>query len=231
MIRPILSDQFALLAFRPFRPDLRAHYRAYLCYGLFVTWLAGMGRYWDNPKADWWQVAGLGSLIYVFVLAALLWLVVAPMRPARWRYRDVLLFLTMTSLPALLYATPVEMMMPLPMAQAVNSWFLAVVAGWRVILLVLFLKRAAGLRGFAIAVAALLPLAIIVTALGMLNLEHVVFNIMAGNGGPPPQSGNDTAYSIVFLLTLLSMFALPVLIAAYLVLISRNRPAKNARSE
>jgi membrane protein YdbS with pleckstrin-like domain len=88
MLKQILADQVALLTFRPFRPDLRAHYRAYLAYGLTVTWLAGIGRYRDNPKAEWWQLAGMGSLAYVFVLAALLWLVVAPLRPARWRYRE-----------------------------------------------------------------------------------------------------------------------------------------------
>ena len=228
MLRQILSDQIALLTFQPFRPDLRTLYRAYLAYGLVVTWLVGIGRYWDNPNADWWQLAGLGSLAYVFILAALLWIVVAPLRPARWHYREVLLFLTMTSLPACLYAIPVEMMMPLPAAQSVNGWFLLIVASWRVILLVLFLKRAAGLSGFAIVVAALLPLTIIITALGILNLEHVVFNIMAGNGGPPPRSGNDKAYSIIFLLTLVSMIALPGLLAAYIVLaIQRHRAQRH----
>jgi hypothetical protein len=220
MLRRILADQFALLAFKPFGVEARAHYAGYLAYGLAVTWLAGVGRYWDNPKAEWWQFAGLGSIAYVFALAALLWLVIAPLKPRRWHFSDVLLFLTFTSLPAFLYAIPVEMMMPLSRAQAVNAWFLAIVASWRVILLVLFLKRAAGLSGFAIVVATLLPLTLIIAALGILNLEHVVFNLMAGNG-PAPKSVNDTAYSIIFTLTLFSMFALPVLLAAYVAVITR----------
>ena len=220
MIKRILADQFSLLTFREFRPDLRAHYAAYLGYGLIVTWLAGVGRYWDNPKAEWWQYAGLGSLAYVFMLALVLWLLIAPLRPPRWRYRDVLLFLTMTSLPAWLYAIPVEKMMPMPQAQSVNAWFLAIVATWRVILLVLFLKRAAGLSGPAILVATMLPLTLIMTCLAMLNLEHVVFNIMAGNG-PVAHSGNDGAYAIVVMLTLLSWVAAPVLLAGYLVLVIR----------
>lgn len=223
ILKRILADQLALLAFRPFRPELPAHFRAYLLYGFTVTWIAGIGRYWDNPKAAWWQLAGLGSVAYVLVLATLLWVVIAPLKPVRWRYRDVLLFVTMTSLPAWLYAIPVEMFMPMPRAQLTNAIFLAVVATWRVILLVLFLKRAAGLTGVSILVATFLPLSLIVTALGMLNLEHVVFNIMAGNGGYSSPSGNDGAYTIVFLLTLLSMLTLPGWLTGYFILVIRAR--------
>jgi uncharacterized protein involved in response to NO len=155
------------------------------------------------------------------VLATLLWLVIAPLKPSRWHFREVLLFVAMTSLPAFLYAIPVEMFMPLPRAQMVNAVFLAIVAIWRVALLVMFLKRGAGLSGTSIVVATFLPLTLIVTALGMLNLEHVVFNIMAGNG-PTDQSGNDGAYVIIFLLTLLSMSTLPGWLAGYLILVVRT---------
>jgi len=221
LLKRIISDQVDLLLFRRFRPDLHAHYRAYLLYGLVVTWIVGMGRYWDNPKAIWWQTAGLGSVVYVFVLATLLWALIAPLKPVRWRYREVLLFVTMTSLPAWLYAIPVEMFMPMPRAQLTNSIFLAIVATWRVILLVLFLKRGAGLTGWAIVVAACLPLSLIVFSLGVLNLDHVVFNIMAGNGGQAVQSGNDGAYVIVFMLTLVSMITMPFWVAGYLILVIR----------
>jgi hypothetical protein len=212
----ILRDQFQLLTFRSFKPDLRNHYAAYLTYGLVITWVAGMGRYWDNPKALWWQAAGLGSIAYVFILAALLWLLIWPLRPVRWRYRDVLLFLTLTSLPAWLYAIPVEMFMPIEQAKSVNAWFLAIVATWRVILLVLFLRRGAGLSGFSIVVATLLPLAIIVSVLAALNLEHVVFNIMAGNQ-PAQQSANDSAYLVVVLLTFFAYLSLIPLLLGYIV--------------
>ena len=154
------------------------------------------------------------------MLAFVLLVLIVPLRPPRWHYRDILLFLTMTSLPAWIHAIPVEMMMPMPQAQSVNAWFLAIVATWRVILLVLFLKRAAGLSGLAILVATMLPLALIVTCLAMLNLEHVVFNIMAGNG-PVARSGNDGAYSIVMLLTMFSFVAAPFLLAGYLILVVR----------
>jgi hypothetical protein len=53
--------------------------------------------------------------VYVFVLALVLWLFVAPLRPRHWSYRNVL-FIGLTAAPAFLYAIPVERMMSLDMA-------------------------------------------------------------------------------------------------------------------
>jgi hypothetical protein len=134
-LRVIARDQLDFLALRPIKPDLKNDYARYLAWGLSATWLAGMGRYWDNPKAALWQKAGLGSLAYVFVMAALIWLIAAPLRPRGWSYRTVLLFVTLTSPPAILYAIPVEMFMSFSAAAAANAVFLLVVATWRVVLL------------------------------------------------------------------------------------------------
>ena len=71
-------------------------------------------------------------------------LIVAPLRPRNWSFVGVLIFVTLTSLPALLYAIPVEKFMSLETAQTANVIFLAIVASWRVALLIVFLKRAAG---------------------------------------------------------------------------------------
>lgn len=161
-----------------------------------------------------WQHAGLGSLAYVFSLSLVLWLLLWPLRPRRWSYRNVLVFLTLTSPPALLYAIPVERFMSLPAAQSINAWFLAVVAIWRVALLVVFLRRIGGLSGAAIAVASLLPLVVIVVALTALNLEHVVFNIMAGIA-PEQRSPNDLSYTVVMTIALFSMLAAPFLLLGY----------------
>lgn len=48
-------------------------WKAFLAYGFIFTWLAGVGRYWDNPRAELWQIMGLGSIAYVFVLALIIW--------------------------------------------------------------------------------------------------------------------------------------------------------------
>jgi hypothetical protein len=220
MLKTILADELRLLTFRRVSPAIRTHWKAYLAFGLFFTWLAGVGRYWDNPRAGLWQHLGLGSVVYVFVLALILWLILAPLRPQSWSYWNVLLFVTLTSPPAVLYAVPVERFMAPVAAAEMNAWFLAVVALWRVALLGVFLRRVARLDYLALLVATLLPLAIIVIALALLNLEHVLFDLMAGIR-PGNESGNDVAYTVVVGLAYMSFLSAPFLGAAYLVLIYR----------
>jgi len=214
MLRTILIDFWRVLTFRKPLGPIGAEWRWYLAVGFAITWLVGIGRYWDHPRALWFQYAGLGSVAYVLVLAVLLWLIVWPLKPPRWSFRQVVLFLVMCSPPALLYAVPVERFMSLHNAQSTNAWFLGIVATWRVALLFVWLRRGAGLSWFVTTVAGLLPIALIIVALFALNLEHVVFDLMAGNA-VEQQSANDWAYGIVFLLTLLAMWAAPFLLFGY----------------
>ncbi len=217
MLSEILSNEWRFLTFRRTTSHLYENARAYLFFGLSFTWLAGVGRYWDNPRADLWQYLGLGSVAYVFVLAAVIWILVLPLRPKNWSYSNVLLFVTLTAPPAVLYAIPVERFMPLELAASTNAWFLAVVALWRVSLYVVFLYRTASLDIVATGVATLLPLVIIVVSLMGLNLEHVVFDIMSGIR-PEDRTQNDAAYAVVFALSLLSVTAAPIIFIAYVVL-------------
>lgn len=223
MLARIMRDQRDLLLFRSIKPDLKNHFSAYFVWGLAVTWLAGIGRYWDHPNAETWQYLGLGSVAYVFVLSMLLWLVVLPLRPKRWDYGTVLIFVMFTSLPALLYATPVERFMPLRDAQTANFWFLAIVATWRVALLFKFIHATTGFGLGRSTLTVLLPLALIVTALTALNLEKAVFDIM---GGAMKPTSNDAAYEVVWLISVVSVLASPVLVIAYLVAIIRAQPEK-----
>ena len=220
MIKTILVDEFRLLTFRRPSQAMSIDWRAFLAFGLLFTWLAGVGRYWDNPRAHLWQYLGLGSVAYVFVLALIVWALIAPLKPKNWSYRNVLLFITLTAPPALLYAIPVEQFMSADAAKTANAWFLAVVAAWRVALFVVFLHRVAGLSLGLVVVASLLPLALIVVALSMLNLEHVVFSLMSGVRDSD-RSPNDTAYEIVLLLSFLSFMASPLLLIAYIVAVVR----------
>jgi hypothetical protein len=185
-----------------------------LAFGIGFTWLCGIGRYWDNPRAELWQYLGLGSVGYIFILALILWLVILPLKPANWRYKNVLLFVSLTSPPAILYAIPVERFMSLQAAQLANVWFLAVVAISRVALLFHYLKNVARLSGVCVLVATLLPLTLIVAVLTGLNLEHVVFKIMAGLEAHE-KSANDSAYMILVLITYFSVLASPVLLSLY----------------
>lgn len=213
-LRDYWLQTWRFLTFRSFRPDLSAGIGGWLLWGLLWTWAAGIGRYWDHPRAQWWQAAGLGSLAYVVLLSLVLWLVIAPLRPRAGRWPEVLLFVTLTSPPALLYAIPVERFLSMADAARANAWFLAIVASWRVALWALFLRRACRFTPGEIWIATLLPLTVIVTALTALNLEHVVFSIMSGIR-EQDQSSADTAYGIVLLLTWLSWLSLPVTVVCY----------------
>lgn len=222
MLSTILRQQFRLLAFRKVDLDLNRHRSGYLIYIFVVSWIVGMGRYWDHPDAHIWQYAGLGSVAYIVVLSAFLYVVVLPLKPKRWTYALVLVFVGLTSLPALLYAIPVERFMSLEQAQVTNAWFLGVVALWRVLLYVRFLARGAGLGKFGTFIATLLPLSGIVVTLAILNLEHVMFDIMAGIR-PGEESPNDIAYNVVVSLSMFAFVAFPVTLICYLVAIYRRR--------
>ncbi|NND01023.1 MAG: hypothetical protein HKN85_12650 [Gammaproteobacteria bacterium] len=185
-----------------------------MAFGFGFTWICGIGRYWDHPNAHLWQYLGLGSVAYIFILAFILWLVILPLKPHNWSYKNVLLFVSLTAPPAILYAIPVERFMPLESAQLANVWFLAVVALWRVALLFRYLKSAAGLTGLCVVAATLLPLTLIVTALAALNLEHVVFKLMAGLE-EHEKSANDGAYLALVFITYFSVMASPVILAVY----------------
>jgi hypothetical protein len=78
-----------------------------------------------------------------------------------------------------------------------------------------FLRRAAGLGSLQMVVGLLLPITLVIVVLTLLNLEHVVFDIMAGIA-PDEQSANDAVYGVLFVITFFSMFTLPVLFVAYL---------------
>lgn len=145
-----------------------------------------------------------------------------PLKPNRWSYKNVLLFISLTSPPAILYAIPVEKYMTLESAQLANVWFLAIVAIWRVLLFLKYLRNSANLSGLCVLVSTLLPLTLIVALLTALNLEHVVFKIMAGLE-EYEKSANDSAYLILMLITYFSVLASPVLLSLYGWLIYKRR--------
>jgi hypothetical protein len=214
LLNQFLMDEYRFLTFRAPSAAIGEHSGVYLAFGLFLTWAAGVGRYWDSPDALFWQHLGLGSLAYVFLLALVLWALVAPLGPRNWSYRNVLLFISLTAAPALLYAIPVEMFFSSSVALALNGSFLAVVALWRVALLFTFLRRAAGLHGVVIFVAALLPLALIVDGLAFMNLEHLVYQSMIGMRDPDG-TVDDGGHAVVRFICGLAAVLTPALLACY----------------
>jgi len=228
--KEVLVTELKFLCFLPVRPDMKRLGHHYLFLAVGTAWLAGLGRYWDHPSAQWWQYAGLGSVAYIFVLALIVWLLFMPLGPKNWSYRNVLTFVGMTSPPAILYAIPVERFMDLAAAQSINVYFLAIVALWRVVMFVLYLVRSAQLKFSLVLFTAPLPMALIITTLAMLNLEQAVFNVMAGLHDAN-RTANDAAYGILFMLTVLSVYGSPILLTMYLVQIGRARPPKALEKE
>ncbi len=210
-----------LLTFRASVEDYERADRRDLIAGLIGCWLVGIGRYWDDRRASALQHTGIGSVIYVFVLAIVLWVIVKPIAPERFEYRRIVTFLAMTSPPAALYAIPVERWMSLESANQVNLWFLGVVACWRVALWMHYLRRRGQLPVWLLLCVAVMPLAAIFIALLALNLHHVVFNIMGGIRDAD-RSSRDAAYHVLVGLSLLSVPASIVATIGWLVAVFKR---------
>jgi len=217
----MIKDIIRLLTFRISRNEILAFSKKHFQIGLFGTWLVGMGRYWDDPGAHLLQHLGLGSVIYIFVLAFLIWFIIEAYFVEKWNYFTVLTFISLTSFPAILYAIPVERFMPVENAAALNAWFLAIVAAWRLGLLYYFLKKFTQLSHGYILVGTLLPMTAIISALTFLNLERAVFNIM---GGIRNSTSADQAYQVLISLTVISVVAfIPLLIAYFTAIYLRYK--------
>ncbi|HLF45575.1 MAG TPA: hypothetical protein VI548_04085 [Chitinophagaceae bacterium] len=201
-----------MLTFRITTEEISSFSNKHLALGIAGTWLVGIGRYWDHENANLLQYAGLGSVIYIFILAAFIWLIVLPYKPANWKYKTVLTFISLTSFPAILYAIPVEKFMSNELAASTNAWFLLIVAAWRVALLFSFLNKFKELLGYVTTIT-FLPLVIIVSSLSFLNLEKVVFNIM---GGIRHTNAAYKAYDVLLFMTVVSVILLLPFIAAYI---------------
>jgi len=206
------------LTFRLSRAEFLTLDNRHLGFALLCTWIVGIGRWWDDPKAGLLQHAGLGSVLYAVVLAGVLWLVTLPLKPQNWTYRRVLTLVAMTAPPGILYAIPVERFFELRTAGQLNLWFLAAVATWRVALLMHFLVRFPLIGGFQALLCALLPVTAIVTALSALNLHRVVFNIM-GSIGEGSRTAHDAAYGVLLGLTVISWLVFPATAVGYLAVV------------
>lgn len=210
-----------LLAFDLRREDMLLFSKNHFYFGLLGTWLVGIGRYWDDPKASILQHLGLGSVVYIFVLALFIWLILLPFKIEKWSYFTVVTFIGLTSFPALLYAIPVEQFMGIDTANTINAWFLAIVAAWRLGLLYSFLKHFTQLGVFNILTVTLMPICLIITGLTILNVHHVVFQLMGGIRNPSP---HDTSYLVLILLTgISSILSIPLVVSYVIGIIKRRK--------
>ena len=223
----IASAQWRILSLRFTEDDLARLGPRHLVYGLLVTWAVGIGRYWDHPQPYLLQSLGLGSLAVMFAIVLLLYVLLLPLHPRRWSLFHLVTFVSLTALPALLYAIPVERFMSLDDARAVNVWFLGVVALWRVLMLGRYLAKWTDLSGVVLGASLLLPLALVVVALTLLNLEQAVFDVMSGLH--EDGTAGDEAYQFLFLLSGGSFLASPILALIYVfAILSRLKQRREA---
>jgi len=97
-----------------------------------------------------------------------------------------------------------------------NVWFLGIVALWRLALLASLHARVSRLPTSAGVVATVLPVMLVIGTLTLLNLERAVFEVMAGLRYRPPNSV-DSAYAVLVLLSLASVYGAMIAIPWYLI--------------
>lgn len=207
----VFNSIVRLLTFRISRKEMIEFNKYHLIVGVIGTWIVGMGRYWDDPGAKLLQHLGLGSIIYIFVLAGLIWLFLVPFKLKNWSYFHVVTFISLTSFPAIFYAIPVEQFLSIELSNKINVWFLAIVAAWRLGLLYFFLRRFTFLSSFNVISCTLMPICLIISILTLLNLHRVVFNIMGGMRNTTPH--DDSYLVLVFLTGVSSILIIPLIIA------------------
>lgn len=222
----LFNTLIKLLTFKLTREEMLKFNRKHFYLGLVGTWLVGMGRYWDDTGANLMQHLGLGSVIYIFVLALFIWVILIPFKIENWSYFIVLTFIGLTSFPAIFYAIPVEKFLSIETSNTINVWFLAIVAAWRLALLYYFLKHFTKLSKGNIITVTLMPICVIISVLTMLNLHRVVFNIMGGMRNPTP---HDSSYMVLMLLTGISLFLSIPLLISYGVGIYNRRKELDAK--
>lgn len=179
-----LKTSLRFAFFRITSQELKTLGWPHLTVGLLLVWLAGVGRHWDDAEAKILQSLGVGSLIYVFFLAAYLWLMIWPLRPRNWSYFQVLTAICFTAPPALLYAIPIERWLEIETSQIANLWALGIVALWRVALFVFFLVRSSQLNWWRALVGVLFSMSIIVCVLYLNNIAASIADGMAGTRAP-----------------------------------------------
>ncbi len=203
----------------------------HLLFGLATAWLVGYGRWWDRPDdVSPFLRSGALSVLTVIGLGFLLHRVMTGLVPRHEGHMRTAAYVSLTSLPAAIYALPLERWMELEQARTGNVAMLAVVAAWRVALYVYLLRRIAGFPIYTTIVTTLLPLAVIICFVTISGTQFRVLSIMTGvTVDPPPPSTAETRFDIIASLSCLSLVLTPVLVILWLILFERRSDARYDR--
>ena len=211
---------FRVLFFRASKEDFDQLSWRTLLVALPFVWLVGLGRWWDDPRdIEPYVRMGLGSVLYVFVLSLLLWLVTLPFRHHRTKYFRIAAFVAATSPPAALYAIPIERW-SFDFASSFNLVALVIVSAWRVALLLRFFKVGLRFKGEDAFVVGALPVFLIVFFLAFFGLSGRIADIM---GGLRENLPTDQMENMVTMIGMISFCVTPLLLLWYVSLVWRDR--------
>jgi hypothetical protein len=203
-IKSALKLIFRVLSFRATPEEFGRAGKEFLLTGLAITWVVGIGRWWDDPRVLPIPVRmGLGSVVYVFVLAAVLWVLAKPLMNRRTGYYEVAAFVAATSLPGIIYAFPIEAISPDAPASDYNVKALLFVAAYRVSLLIWFCYRILQLSFPGALVVTFLPISLISLGVVMAGMGHRVFDIMGGFREAFPPSAVEEVLTMIGCLSFL----------------------------
>lgn len=207
-----------ILTFRAAREELKENVAALLVTALIITWIVGIGRWWDDPRdLPIFVRMGVGSVLYVFGMAAILWVTFAPFVAEKLGARHFVAFVASTSLPGLVYAVPIEQWTDLDTAATYNVFALLFVSVYRVSLLLWFCRRVNKLNWTESVVVTFLPISVIAFALTALGHAASVMDIM---GGLRDRMSKSDMEMIVGLIGCLSIVLGPILIIIYIAMAS-----------
>lgn len=195
----VVITGFRVLSFRATREELLRLDGRHLAYGLFWTWLVGVGRHWDHEGYETWQYLGLTSLLVVFALSLVLAAFIFPIRPKGISLMGLLTFVSLTSPPAVLYAIPVESFLDLEAANGINLTFLLFIALWRVALVHFYVVRVGEFRYSQALSSIFFPITVVIAVLNILNLDGVMVDFMSGVE-ESNRTSMDASYIVLILL-------------------------------
>ncbi len=182
-IKKALRTIWRFSTFRGTRDEL-VDSSIYICLvGIPLTWIIGYGRWWDDPR-DLGVIiqSGIGSVVYVFLLGTLIWILSLPFKLGLRNF-DYIAFVTCCAPPALVYAIPIERMTDLQTASSYNMLALFLVSSYRILLLAWFFRKIAEAEILETTVLTILPIALIAFSLTVLEVGAQVIDIMGGFRG------------------------------------------------
>ena len=216
-----LRTIFRTLTFRAKREELKENVAARLVTALVITWIVGIGRWWDDPRdLPFFVRMGVGSVLYVFGMAAILWATFAPLVSERLGAHHFVAFVASTSLPGLVYAVPIERWTDMDTAATYNVFALLFVSVYRVSLLIWFCLRINKLNWTESMVVTFLPISVIAFSLTALGHAASVMDIM---GGLRDRMSKSDMEMIVGLIGCLSVVCGPVLLLIYIAMAGQVR--------